>query len=186
MGWGEGAGSPSSFHSLNSKQENSRSCPRKKISAHPSKQPMNLFLSKAANQETPVLAKPISAPRLGREISNSVPLPVHWRSGLPSCAREVTKPDFVYRKLIRQFHTTASAILFQPLPFTNVSRNGLIVSLPTPQLHAPSAYGKADLRPSWTGPARGHLGHAPTSGQGCQPNVHRAPASRCRLSTGGR
>lgn len=160
---------------------------KKRIPAHPSKQqPMNLFLSKAAKQETPVLAKPISAPRLGREISNSVSLPVHGRVGLPSCAREVTKPDFVYRKLIRQFHTTASAILLQPLPFTNVSRNGLIVSLPTPQLRAPSAYGKADLRPSWAGPARGHLGHAPTSGQGCQPSVHRAPASRCRLSTGGR
>ena len=42
---------------------------------------INLFLSKAANQEIPVQAEPISAPRLGRRISNSISLPVHGNLG---------------------------------------------------------------------------------------------------------
>lgn len=168
---GGGGGRHNWFYSLNSKQDDTRDWPGE-ISAHPSQQqPINLFLSKATNQETPVLAKPISAPRLDRRISNSVSLPVRGKSGLPSCAREATKPDFVYRKLIRQFHTTASDILLQLLPFTTVSRNRLVILLPIPLLHAPSARGKPDLRPSCAGPARGHLGHAPTSGQGCQPTA---------------
>lgn len=131
VGWGWGH--HSWFYSLSSKQDDSRDCPRE-VSAHPSlKQMINLsFLSKATNQETPVLAKPISAPKLGEKISNSVSLPVRGKSGLSSCAREATKPDFVYRKLIRQFYTTASDILHQPLLFTTISRNGLIVPLPTP------------------------------------------------------
>ena len=113
MGWGR----QSWFYSLDSKQDASRGCPRD-IPARPSqRQPINLFQSKAANQEIPVLAEPISAPRLGRRISDSISLPVRGKSGLPSCAREASKPDFVYRKLIRQSHTTASDILLQ-LPFT--------------------------------------------------------------------
>lgn len=66
MSFGEGGLSHNRwFYSLNSKQDDSRGYPTE-ISAHPSKQqPMNLFLSKAANQETPVIAKPLSAPRLG-------------------------------------------------------------------------------------------------------------------------
>lgn len=75
--------------------------------------------------EPSLLTKPISAPRLGPEISNSVSLPVREKSGLPSCAREATKPDFVYRKLIRQFHTTASDILLQLLLLTLILEMGL-------------------------------------------------------------
>lgn len=54
-------------------------------------------------------------------------------------------------------------------PFLEMGLNRCTSS---PPLRAPPAFGTADLRPSWAGPARGHLGHAPTSSQGCRPSVH--------------
>ena len=133
-----GGGRQSWIDSLNSKQGESRDCLRETPVQPSHQQPINLLQSKAAHQETPVRVKPTAAPRLDRRTSNSVSLPVRGKSGLPSCAREATKPDFVYRKLIRQFHTTVSDILLQQLPFTTVSRNRLVVLLPTHPPPCPS------------------------------------------------
>lgn len=135
---GGGGGRQSWLDSLNSKQGESRDCPRETPAQPSHQQPLNLLVGKAAHQETPVRARPAAAPRLDRRASNPVSLPVRGKSGLPSWAREATKPDFVYRKLIRQFHTTVSDVLLQPLPSTTASRNRLVVLLPTPPPPCPS------------------------------------------------
>lgn len=97
--------------------------PQGNISPHPFQQQPTSLLTRAAKQETPVLAKPISAPKAGKR---------DFKLGLSLCpsvgnllCQRSHQARFFCRKLRRQFHATATAMLLQPLPCTTISRNGL-------------------------------------------------------------